>query len=106
VVQERLPCLFCDRTYLNADTVIGHCERDHGAWLATSEAVYGNVCPACGDWFVRLDQHSSMTHHRQIALLFADARGADDPHGVVTTRLRQYARKWLEERNIDPHTIV
>jgi predicted amidophosphoribosyltransferase len=87
-VDQRLPCLICPKSYLNGDALVAHCKRDHSSTFATSGAVYGNVCPACGKPFERLAQHCSRAHHRQIALLFADVRGVGDPHGVVVTRMR------------------
>lgn len=87
---ERQPCLFCDKTYLNGDTVTAHCARDHDPRLNSSSAIWGHRCPACGESFARLSQHCSMAHGRQVALLFADSRRAD-PHGVVADRLAYFA---------------
>lgn len=89
-MEQRLPCLYCNRTFLNADTVIAHAARDHDPRLNTASAVWGSMCPACGRTFARLPFHSSRVHRRQISLLFAESR-ALDPYGAVQEQLRRYA---------------
>ena len=100
-IEERYPCPYCDKTYLNADTIISHCARDHFPELDSAEAVWGNVCPKCGGYFSGLPQHSSRAHGRQISLLFADARRDRDPHGVLGDRLSHFGYlfvQWLDRR--------
>lgn len=93
----RLPCLLCTETFLNASTVITHYARDHSPILDSSQAVYGNVCPKCGDSFDRLEQHSSRAHQRQVAVLFAEVRREGDPRGVVTARVNRMISDGLSD---------
>lgn len=86
--EQRLPCLFCAQTYLNPDTIVAHCARDHDPSLNTVDAIYGHICPVCGQSFTRLGNHAGKGHRRTLPLLFAEAERDGDRHRVVWERRR------------------
>lgn len=94
---ERHHCLFCEKTYLNPDTVVSHCAREHHPSLSSVTAIYGTYCPVCNKKFGRLSQHCSVTHKRQITYLFHDVLQTGDPHGVVAARIQHYTQLHVAE---------
>ena len=88
--QRTHPCPFCPLDYTSATSVIAHARKAHGfASKATTTDVFGRVCPLCGQGgFDILATHALHVHELpSVAALFAAAREAGDPHGIVAERV-------------------
>ncbi len=102
----RPPCLFCDRTYLNADTIVNHCKRDHDPHLNSVQSIYGITCPGCGNRYERLGWHATNAHRMPLSHLFAIAERDGDPHGIVAERLNKLSmlqRQRISDRILGIH---
>lgn len=82
------PCPWCPLNYANATGLLGHIRKAHGFTSDASAAdVFGAQCPLCGQAYGSLGNHASKSHDIPgVAALFAAAREAGDPYGVVAER--------------------